>query len=164
MDRTQTNISHILSHPLRLSLYELIRDGARTTPELAEILSINRINLYHHLNKMEEHGLIISQYNSNREKQYQIREEHPMQEISKSEETTTTYTKIINEPKQKDLNDEFQRQVRELTRQFGQNIPESQKIIQIHIFTQPVKIKQFKQDRLNHVKSKRSTEQFRQEE
>ena len=55
-----------LSHPLRVSIFELIQKGAKTTIELEKILKENRVNLYHHLNVLEKVGLIDSYFEDDR--------------------------------------------------------------------------------------------------
>ena len=48
------------SHPLRLTLLDLIKQGINTAPKMAEVLNENRMNLYHHLNYLEKSGIITS--------------------------------------------------------------------------------------------------------
>ena len=64
-----------LSHPLRVSIYELIQKGANTTLELEKILMENRVNLYHHLNVLEKVGLIESYFGDDRLKKFRIKEQ-----------------------------------------------------------------------------------------
>lgn len=64
-----------LSHPLRVSIYELIQKGANTTIEMEKILKENRVNLYHHLNVLEKVGLIESYFGDDRLKKFRLKDQ-----------------------------------------------------------------------------------------
>lgn len=48
----------VLAHPLRLRLFELFAEKARTTMQVAELLGEPPTRLYHHVNALEKAGLL----------------------------------------------------------------------------------------------------------
>ncbi len=52
-------VVRLISDPLRLRLLELLRQQPRTVKELADLLDVPRTRLYHHINLLEAHDLIV---------------------------------------------------------------------------------------------------------
>lgn len=156
-----------LSDPLRMSLFELIKESSKTTPELAEILNENRINLYHHLEVLEKAGLIKSSYENSRAKLYSIQQTQP--EIVQQKQATTirrkqtrsptknsTATLILSPPKDSELYEEFKQQIVQAAKLVGVSIDEKMEILQVHINAENQKIHLSKRRRSTSLAKKKS--------
>lgn len=152
-----------LNHPMRITLYELIREGARTAPEMAEILDENRINLYHHLSKLEDAGLIESFYREDRVKKYRISKREEKPEVKTVEEAlekpvefyTKTNTIVVFPPKDSKDRKKFRKKIKELLDIVDLNLQKSNDILQIHILSQPKSLAKEKQDLIKKVQDTR---------
>lgn len=62
----------LLNHPTRQKILEVLSsDSSKTTKDLEQQTSVNRMNLYHHLNLLEQEGLVET-ITKKREKYFQI--------------------------------------------------------------------------------------------
>jgi DNA-binding MarR family transcriptional regulator len=117
-----SSTSGALSHPMRQTLYDLIRRGITTVPELAEILNENRINLYHHLKVLEDQGFISSYFGQDRTKQYKIHLAESKKikipifkkEMNLSKLINEKESIILNPPENQDESIKFREKVKEL--------------------------------------------------
>jgi len=69
-------------NPIRVKLLELISEGVCTVNDLAEVIGINRINLYHHLNTLEKEGVIEGSFKGSRIKTYRLVDESTVTETN----------------------------------------------------------------------------------
>ena len=140
----------VLSHPSRIALYELIRDGINTAPQMAEVLGENRLNLYHHLAKLEQVNLIQSSYGPDRVKIYELVDETISQQIQEAsdfekEDTTANYSFILTAPRdpskgRKNRKLAFATHVQKLAELANVPLPPDIEILQVQIIAQPKSI------------------------
>ena len=62
----------LFNHPTRMKILENLQTGKKTTLELEKLTGENRVNLYHHLNLLENESLISSE-KQNRQKYYNLK-------------------------------------------------------------------------------------------
>jgi DNA-binding transcriptional ArsR family regulator len=98
----------LFNHPTRISILETLQQGKKTTNELEQLIGENRVNLYHHLNILENEALIISEIN-NRQKYFElnnnsIKKQHLETEnlflslnISNNKEKKEKFINLLNE-------------------------------------------------------------------
>jgi DNA-binding transcriptional ArsR family regulator len=173
MDRKKSRIyasgtMAALNHPMRVTLYDLIcdvtlksknKDDGITAPEMAEILNENRINLYHHLEILENTGLIKSFYKGNRMKKYrkvsEVEEEkHEKSKIGKGEKLgpdriSKTQTMILTPPQDEK---KFKEKVKELIKSTGANWDSDMNILQVHIHWQWKNVVAYKHKQIRQVR------------
>ena len=144
----------VLKHPTRIKLYELISKGVDTTPKLADVLGENRVNLYHHLSILEKHGLIISTFEGDRIKKFNIIEMEEKVDITpdnlekmaikqddKDHEILKNSiiepnTVVINPPKDSNNLKKFQKKLKELLKIVDVNVSKNLDFIQLHLILQ----------------------------
>lgn len=61
------------SHPTRALILKALRDESRSTVELEELTGENRYNLYHHLDVLQQVGLVGFRMGDNRMKEFHLR-------------------------------------------------------------------------------------------
>lgn len=62
----------LINHPTRQKILEVLAaESSKTTKDLEQQISVNRMNLYHHLNLLEQEGLVETT-TKKREKHFQI--------------------------------------------------------------------------------------------
>ncbi|MCE7734221.1 MAG: winged helix-turn-helix transcriptional regulator [Candidatus Heimdallarchaeota archaeon] len=153
-----TGILAALSHPLRVSIYELIQKGAKTTIELEKILNENRVNLYHHLNVLEKAGLIQSYFGQDRLKKFKMKEEQVSQktklvlnisEDNVAEKLTETNSVVVI-PTTKNQK-KFNSKVKELLELSGRTFDKSIYIQQVQVIYQHKKISEIKESQLKQM-------------
>ncbi len=152
----------VLNHPIRVMLYNLIRDGINTTPKLAVALNEDRHNLYHHLNKLEHAGLIIGYYEDNRIKKFKaidpilstktkienisdipdLNSNRKSKKILSDEYLATAESILLVPPKDNRNRKKFKKKVRELLEMSNYEMTKSLDIIQVQIILQPRKKKE----------------------
>ena len=142
----------MLKHPTRIKLYELISKGVDTTPKLADIIGENRVNLYHHLNKLEKHGLIKSTFEGDRIKKFNIIEIEEKIDITLDNlvkmaikqdnlnnipsSTVEPNTVIVNPPRDANNLKKFQKKLKELLKIVDVNVSKNLEFIQLHLVLQ----------------------------
>ena len=134
--------SKVLGDPLRIRLFELIKEGPKTTVELADILKKDRMELYHHLKQLEEAGLISSEYNSKRMKEYSVSSTEP--QIQHMEQTTLinpfqnemTGLVVLTPPSEPTEYREFRNFIEQAAKLCGSSIPDDFEIIQVQVRTE----------------------------
>ena len=156
-----TGILAALSHPLRVSIYELIQKGAKTTIELEKILNENRVNLYHHLNVLEKAGLIQSYFGQDRLKKFKMKNEQVSHKgklkLNISEENiptnlTETHSVVVF-PNEKNLK-KFNSKVKELLELTGRTFDKSIYIQQVQVVYQHKKVSEVKDIQLKQMQRK----------
>lgn len=153
-----------VSHPIRQALYELIRDGTETTPEFAEILNENRLNLYHHLKVLEDAGLIESFFGSDRVKRFRLASKDktvivqiPLGEREMSPNIISEkQTIIINPPTDPKKHKQFQQKVEELLAIGETSLNPQMDISQVQVILQPKVVTQEIQKQQRAFSKKRS--------
>lgn len=156
-----TGILAALSHPLRVSIYELIQKGAKTTIELEKILNENRVNLYHHLNVLEKAGLIESYFGQDRLKKFKMKEEQTSQKtklvLDISEDNVadklTEANSVVVIPTVKNQK-KFNSKVKELLELSGRTFDKSIYIQQVQIVYQHKKVSEVKETQLKQMRKK----------
>lgn len=155
-----TGILAALSHPLRVSMYELIQKGAKTTIELEQILNENRVNLYHHLNVLEKAGLIESYFGQDRLKKFKMKEEKVSQktklELNISDENVsanmTETNSVVVIPTAKNQK-KFNSKVKELLELSGTTFDKSIYIQQVQVIYQHKRVSEAKETQLKRMQS-----------
>ncbi|MFV2015364.1 MAG: winged helix-turn-helix domain-containing protein [Candidatus Heimdallarchaeota archaeon] len=156
-----TGILAALSHPLRVSIYELIQKGAKTTIELEKILNENRVNLYHHLNVLEKAGLIASYFGQDRLKKFKMKNEQVSHKgklkLNISEENmvanlTETHSVVVF-PNEKNFK-KFNSKVKELLELSGRTFDKSIYIQQVQVVYQHKKVSEVKDIQLKQMQRK----------
>ena len=151
-----------LSHPLRVSIFELIQKGAKTTIELEKILKENRVNLYHHLNVLEKVGLIESYFGDNRLKKFKVKDQ-------KSSSKTRLELNITENESDYDLKEtnsvvvtpsiknkkKFTSKVKEILDISGISLDKSIDIQQVQIIYQHKKVSELKETQLKTILNKK---------
>lgn len=143
-----------INHPLRISLLEFIKEGIKTTPELADALGENRINLYHHLNSLEKSGLIESYFEGDRVKRFRITTKPANIEQSLNSNPIISSNTLIISPSSKNRG-KFREKVEELVGLDGIAIEKSMDIIQVQIVIQSKETTELVQSRVKRMKSKK---------
>ncbi|MHA2278750.1 MAG: winged helix-turn-helix domain-containing protein [Candidatus Kariarchaeaceae archaeon] len=147
-----------LSHPLRVSIFELIQKGAKTTIEIEKILNENRVNLYHHLNVLEKSGLIESYFGQDRLKKFKIKSEEKSQKtklqlnISETnlQASLTDANSVVVVPTEKNQK-KFNSKVKELLELSDITFDKSIQIQQVHVVYQHRMISQEKESQLKQI-------------
>ena len=67
-------ITKALSHPVRSVIIEALKEAPRSTVDLETLTGENRYNLYHHLNALEQVGLVGWKMLDNKTKLYNLKE------------------------------------------------------------------------------------------
>lgn len=143
-----------INHPLRISLLEFIKEGIKTTPELADALGENRINLYHHLNSLEKSGLIESYFEGDRVKRFRLAAKPANIKQTLSSNPIMSSNTLIISPSSENKK-KFREKVEELVRLDGIAIEKSMDIIQVQIVIQPKATTELVQSSVKRMKSKR---------
>ncbi|MHA2502940.1 MAG: helix-turn-helix domain-containing protein [Candidatus Kariarchaeaceae archaeon] len=142
MHEKRKDPSKILGDPLRVRLFELIKEGSKTTVELADILGKDRMELYHHLKQLEDAGLVSSSYNTKRMKEYQATSTEP--QIQHMEQTTLinpfknemTGLVILSPPAEPEQYREFRNYIEQAAKLCGSSVPDDFEIIQVQVRTE----------------------------
>ncbi|MDH5403153.1 MAG: helix-turn-helix domain-containing protein [Candidatus Heimdallarchaeota archaeon] len=152
-----------LNHPMRVSLYDLIRKGVKSAPEMAKILGEDRINLYHHLSQLEKAGLISSSYDRDRIKVYElISLESPevdlfsIQNKNEGNELIQTESKVILNPQNLKLQKKFRKKIKEILEIENIKLSDDMDIMQVQIMFQSKKSQEIKNENLEKLISESS--------
>ena len=166
-----TGMMAALNHPMRITLFDLIREGTLvgkgkdeglSTPEIAEILNENRINLYHHLAILETAGLIESFYFGDRMKKYRLVSNIPQQKLEvkinkqmelSPEEISRTQTLILTPPQKEEK--KFRDKAKELIKLTGGTWNNDMDILQVQINWQPKNVVKYKHKQIKDLPKKR---------
>lgn len=92
--------STLFTHPTRMKILAQLETGKKTTTELEKLTGENRVNLYHHLNLLENELLIISE-KSNRQKYFQLNSKSN-DKILQDSENVILSIKLENKPLKKE--------------------------------------------------------------
>lgn len=158
----KTDPLRALSDPLRISLFELIKQGQKTTPELAEILNENRMNLYHHLKILEKAGLIQSSYNSDRVKVYRVKEiqeeiefddniylQQSRSKVDSVEQALDTL--ILSPPQDQQQLKKFNELIQEAAELVNVEIPPNYELLQVQVMIERQQYFRLKQTRSSSI-------------
>jgi len=111
------------THPVRSSILRSLKDSPKSTVELEEITKEARYNLYHHLNQLENAGLIDWTLKDNKTKIYSLRKpERPQVAVL-----------IFEKEDIRKKQTEFGKLVDALATMEGQEIPHKDEIVKAEI-------------------------------
>lgn len=158
----------VLNHPMRIALYDLIREGAKSAPEMAAILDENRVNLYHHLGKLEKEGLIEGYYSDDRVKKFRLvlpsektdvnPENYTNIQAREGEEDrenlATSNVIMIAPPSDRRTLRKFKKNVKSILETSKYNLSDDLEIIQVQVILQPKDIAEKKQKKIEEILKK----------
>jgi len=110
------------SHPTRALILKALRDVSRSTVELEELTGENRYNLYHHLEVLQQVGLVGFRMGENRMKEFHLR---------KPKRPDTAYLQLEREDPE-DV-EKLERMVGVLGEMFADEIPSLDKVTRMRI-------------------------------
>lgn len=110
------------SHPTRALILKALRDENRSTVELEELTGENRYNLYHHLDVLQQVGLVGFRMGENRMKEFHLK---------KPKRPDTAYLQLEREDPE-DVQ-KLDRVLRVLGAMFADEIPNLEKVTRMRI-------------------------------
>lgn len=71
------SVTKAAAHPVRANILKALKEGEQSTLDLESVTGENRYNLYHHLNILQDAGLIDHKIFENKKMYYSARPENP---------------------------------------------------------------------------------------
>jgi hypothetical protein len=111
------------THPFRASILKSLKEGDKSTVELEQVTGEARYNLYHHLNALEQVGLVGWTMKDNKTKLYHLK-------TPKAPEVAVI---ILSEDDVKGKREKFRKVIDALSEVEGEAIPNPEKITSAEI-------------------------------
>jgi len=111
------------THPVRASILKLLKEGDKSTVDLEKLTGEARYNLYHHLNALEQVGLVGWEMKDNKTKLYHL-------ERPKKPEAAVI---VFSEDDIREKPEEFKALLQAIARMEGEEVPRGEQIVSAQI-------------------------------